>query len=117
MFLAPLAEAPPIGRKPVYLITLLIFVLFNFAVVYAPNIATLLAFRFLTVGNSLRQTKRTYTNGFLGIHWFSSTCNRWCIASRPLVEKEGCICHWYLGCRRRLRPCTWSISRWFRSTT
>lgn len=49
MFLAPLAEAPPIGRKPVYLVTLLIFVLFNFAVVYAPNIGTLLAFRFLTV--------------------------------------------------------------------
>lgn len=61
MFLAPLAEAPPIGRKPVYLITLLIFVLFNFAVVYAPNIATLLAFRFLTVGYPYRQSKGEHT--------------------------------------------------------
>ncbi|KAH0005840.1 hypothetical protein KCU78_g12650, partial [Aureobasidium melanogenum] len=48
MFLAPLAEALTIGRNPVYLTTLLIFVLFKFAVVYNPNIATLLAFRFLT---------------------------------------------------------------------
>ena len=52
MFLAPLAEAPPIGRKPVYLLTLLLFVVFNFAIVYAPNIATLLVFRFLTVRTS-----------------------------------------------------------------
>lgn len=49
MFLAPFAEVPPIGRKLVYLFTLSIFVFFNFAVVYAPNIATLLVFRFLTV--------------------------------------------------------------------
>ncbi|TIA51902.1 MFS general substrate transporter [Aureobasidium pullulans] len=48
MFLAPLAEAPPIGRKPVYLVTLFIFVVLNFPVIYAPNIATLLMFRFLT---------------------------------------------------------------------
>ncbi|THY16582.1 MFS general substrate transporter [Aureobasidium pullulans] len=48
MFLAPLAEAPPIGRKPVYLVTLFIFVVLNFPVIYAPNIATLLVFRFLT---------------------------------------------------------------------
>lgn len=49
MFLAPLAEAPPIGRKPVYLVTLFIFVVLKFPVIYAPNIATLLVFRFLTV--------------------------------------------------------------------
>ncbi|THW75701.1 MFS general substrate transporter [Aureobasidium pullulans] len=48
MFLAPSAEAPPIGRKPVYLVTLFIFVVLNFPVIYAPNIATLLVFRFLT---------------------------------------------------------------------
>jgi DHA1 family multidrug resistance protein-like MFS transporter len=48
MFLAPLAEMPPIGRKPVYLGTLFVFVLFSVPVVYAPNIATLMVFRFLT---------------------------------------------------------------------
>ncbi|THW24169.1 MFS general substrate transporter [Aureobasidium pullulans] len=37
-----------IGRKPVYLVTLFIFVVLNFPVIYAPNIATLLVFRFLT---------------------------------------------------------------------
>ena len=52
MFLAPLAEMPPIGRKPVYLVTLFLFVVFNFPVVYAPNITTLLVFRFLTVSAS-----------------------------------------------------------------
>lgn len=35
MFLVPFAEALPIGRMPVYIISLTIFVFFNFAVVYA----------------------------------------------------------------------------------
>ncbi|KXS94795.1 hypothetical protein AC578_4045 [Pseudocercospora eumusae] len=48
MVLAPFAEAPPIGRMPVYIITHLIFLFLNFGVVYAKNIGMLLAFRFLT---------------------------------------------------------------------
>ncbi|KAK4504597.1 hypothetical protein PRZ48_005513 [Zasmidium cellare] len=48
MILAPFAEAPPIGRMPVYVITHLIFIFLNFGVVYATNIGMLLAFRFLT---------------------------------------------------------------------
>jgi DHA1 family multidrug resistance protein-like MFS transporter len=35
MFLAPFAEAPPIGRTPVYVITLAIFVFLNFGIAYA----------------------------------------------------------------------------------
>lgn len=48
MILAPFAEAPPIGRMPVYILTHLIFLFLNFGVVYAQNIGMLLAFRFLT---------------------------------------------------------------------
>jgi MFS transporter, DHA1 family, multidrug resistance protein len=48
MILAPFAEAPPIGRMPVYVLTHLIFIFLNFGVVYATNIGILLAFRFLT---------------------------------------------------------------------
>ena len=48
MIFAPLSEAPPIGRMPVYIVTQLIFIMFNFGVVYAKNIGMLLAFRFLT---------------------------------------------------------------------
>lgn len=48
MIIAPFAEAPPIGRMPVYVLTHLVFLFFNFGVVYAKNIGMLLAFRFLT---------------------------------------------------------------------
>jgi hypothetical protein len=35
MILAPFAEAPPIGRLPVYMSTLLVFIFFNFGIIYA----------------------------------------------------------------------------------
>lgn len=48
MIWAPLSELPAVGRSPVYVVTLVIFVFFQFAVIYAKNIGMLLAFRFLT---------------------------------------------------------------------
>lgn len=48
MFIAPLAEAPAIGRSPVYILSVFSFVFLNFGVVYASNIGMLLAFRFIT---------------------------------------------------------------------
>ncbi|KAJ5151363.1 synaptic vesicle transporter [Penicillium canariense] len=48
MFWAPLSELPAIGRSPVYVLTLVVFVFLQFAVIYATNIGMLLAFRFLT---------------------------------------------------------------------
>ncbi|KAI5195387.1 hypothetical protein AUEXF2481DRAFT_103146 [Aureobasidium subglaciale EXF-2481] len=48
MIFAPLSEIPQIGRNPIYISTLVVFVFFNFGVVYAKNIGMLLAFRFLT---------------------------------------------------------------------
>ncbi|SCZ95778.1 BZ3500_MvSof-1268-A1-R1_Chr8-1g09792 [Microbotryum saponariae] len=46
MFLAPLQEMPRQGRTPVYIIGLLFFFLFQFPIVFAPNMATILVFRF-----------------------------------------------------------------------
>lgn len=48
MFLSPLQELPSLGRNPVYILGLIIFVIFNVPIVLAKNISTVLAFRFLT---------------------------------------------------------------------
>ncbi|KAK0448140.1 major facilitator superfamily domain-containing protein [Armillaria borealis] len=48
MFLAPLQELPGIGRNPVYMVTLFLFVVFQVPVTVARNMSTVLAFRFLT---------------------------------------------------------------------
>lgn len=48
MIWAPMSEIPETGRNPVYIGTLVVFVFFNFAVIYAKNFGMLLAFRFLT---------------------------------------------------------------------
>lgn len=43
-----MSEMPFIGRMPVYVGTLVVFVFLQFAVVYAKNYGMLMAFRFLT---------------------------------------------------------------------
>jgi MFS transporter, DHA1 family, multidrug resistance protein len=48
MFLSPLQELPILGRNPVYIGTLFIFVLFQLPIAIAKNFSTVLAFRFLT---------------------------------------------------------------------
>lgn len=48
MVWAPLSELPTIGRSPTYVLTLVVFVFFEFGVIYATNFGMLLAFRFLT---------------------------------------------------------------------
>ncbi|KAJ9661330.1 GTPase-activating protein [Coniosporium apollinis] len=48
MIWSPLSELPGIGRTPIYVLTLIVFVFFQFAVIYARNFGMLLAFRFLT---------------------------------------------------------------------
>jgi DHA1 family multidrug resistance protein-like MFS transporter len=48
MFLAPLQEMPSIGRNPVYIGGLALFLLFNVAIISSNGISTILAFRFLT---------------------------------------------------------------------
>ncbi|KAF9267172.1 MFS general substrate transporter [Marasmius fiardii PR-910] len=48
MFLTPLQELPSLGRNPVYIVGLALFVLFNVPIVKAQNLGIVLAFRFLT---------------------------------------------------------------------
>ncbi|KAF7978666.1 hypothetical protein HWV62_45194 [Athelia sp. TMB] len=48
MFLAPLQDMASIGRNPVYIGGLAAFLLFNTAIIEAPNSSTVLAFRFLS---------------------------------------------------------------------
>ncbi|PPQ80578.1 hypothetical protein CVT25_001612 [Psilocybe cyanescens] len=47
MFLSPLSEIPSIGRRPIYIITLIIYVALQVPTLFANNIHTLLAMRFL----------------------------------------------------------------------
>jgi DHA1 family multidrug resistance protein-like MFS transporter len=48
MILTPLQEMPVLGRNPVYIFGLAIFLLFNIPIVKASNFSVILAFRFLT---------------------------------------------------------------------
>ena len=48
MLWSPMSEVPQIGRMPIYILTLIVFVVFQLGVIYAKNIGMLLAFRFLT---------------------------------------------------------------------
>lgn len=45
---SPMSEIPVIGRNPVYILTLVVFVAFQVPVALATNLGMLLAFRFLT---------------------------------------------------------------------
>ncbi|KAJ7778840.1 major facilitator superfamily domain-containing protein [Mycena maculata] len=48
MFLSPLQELPILGRNPVYMATLFLFVIFQIPLVNAKNMSTVLAMRFMT---------------------------------------------------------------------
>ncbi|CAK5264110.1 unnamed protein product [Mycena citricolor] len=48
MFLSPLQELPIFGRNPVYIGSLLLFIVFQIPLVFAKNIHTVLALRFMT---------------------------------------------------------------------
>jgi DHA1 family multidrug resistance protein-like MFS transporter len=81
MIWAPLSEIPQIGRGPIYVGTLVVFVFLQFAVIYATNFGMLLAFRFLTgffgspvlatggasLSDIYKPSKRAYAIGIWGI--------------------------------------------------
>ncbi|KAK4692796.1 MFS transporter, DHA1 family, multidrug resistance protein, partial [Lecanoromycetidae sp. Uapishka_2] len=48
MFWSPLSETPSIGRNPIYLITLVLFILVQVPIPCAKNLETILIFRFLS---------------------------------------------------------------------
>lgn len=59
---SPMSEVPQIGRNPVYIATLIIFVCLQVPTALAKNLGTLLAFRFLTgfFGSPALATVRSY---------------------------------------------------------
>lgn len=81
MIWSPMSEIPQIGRNPVYIGTLVVFVFFQFGVIYAKNFGMLLAFRFLTgffgspvlatggatLSDMYKPSKRAYAIGIWGI--------------------------------------------------
>ncbi|PYI31217.1 multidrug resistance protein-like protein [Aspergillus indologenus CBS 114.80] len=78
---SPMSEVPQIGRNPVYIATLIIFVCLQVPTALAKNLGTLLAFRFLTgffgspalatggatISDMFRPAKRAYAIGIWGI--------------------------------------------------
>jgi len=48
MLWSPMSEIPQVGRSPIYMVTLLVFVVFQVPTALASNFGMLLAFRFLT---------------------------------------------------------------------
>lgn len=81
MVWAPMSEVPQIGRNPVYIGTLVVFVIFQVPTALATNFGMLLAFRFLTgfigspslatggasIGDMYSPAKRTYGLAVWGI--------------------------------------------------
>ncbi|KAK4692446.1 MFS transporter, DHA1 family, multidrug resistance protein, partial [Lecanoromycetidae sp. Uapishka_2] len=81
MIWAPMSEIPQIGRNPVYIGTLIVFVIFQVPTALAVNFAMLLCFRFLTgfigspvlatggasIGDMFSPKKRAYGIGIWGI--------------------------------------------------
>ncbi|PYI11074.1 MFS general substrate transporter [Aspergillus sclerotiicarbonarius CBS 121057] len=78
---SPMSEVPQIGRNPIYIATLIVFVALQVPVALAGNLGTLLAFRFLTgffgspalatggasIADMFRPSKRAYGIGIWGI--------------------------------------------------
>lgn len=81
MIWAPMSEIPQIGRNPIYIGTLFVFVLFQIPTALAVNFGMLMAFRFLTgfigspslatggasIGDMYSPAKRTYGLAVWGI--------------------------------------------------
>lgn len=78
---SPMSEIPQIGRNPIYIGTLIVFVVFQVPTALATNFGMLLAFRFLTgffgspvlatggasIGDMYSPRKRAYAIGVWGI--------------------------------------------------
>ncbi|PBL01691.1 MFS general substrate transporter [Armillaria gallica] len=83
MFLAPLQELPGIGRNPVYMVTLFLFVVFQIPVTVAKNMSTVLAFRFLTgfVGSPALATGGASMVDIYPMHQFPYVLGIWALGA------------------------------------
>ncbi|TKA66501.1 hypothetical protein B0A49_06636 [Cryomyces minteri] len=81
MLWSPMSEVPQVGRTPIYILTLAVFVIFQVPTALAKNFGMLLAFRFLTgffgspvlatggasIGDMYRPKKRVYAMAVWGV--------------------------------------------------
>ncbi|PBK69271.1 MFS general substrate transporter [Armillaria solidipes] len=83
MFLSPLQELPKLGRNPVYMGTLFLFVIFQIPVATAQNISTILAFRFLTglVGSPALATGGASMGDIYPMHQYAYVLGIWALGA------------------------------------
>lgn len=83
MFLSPLQELPKLGRNPVYMGTLFLFVVFQVPVATAQNISTILAFRFLTglVGSPALATGGASMGDIYPLHQYAYVLGIWALGA------------------------------------
>ncbi|KAK0202579.1 major facilitator superfamily domain-containing protein [Desarmillaria ectypa] len=83
MFLSPLQELPSLGRNPVYMGTLFLFVIFQIPVATAKNISTILAFRFLTgfVGSPALATGGASMGDIYPLHQYAYVLGIWALGA------------------------------------
>ena len=58
MVWSPLSQETPIGRMPIYILTLALFVVLQVPVALTTNYGNLMAFRFLPVSSAPRSSRR-----------------------------------------------------------
>jgi len=83
MFLAPLQDVVSIGRNPIYVGGLFLFVLFQVPVIFAPNIGTILVFRFFAgfVGSPALATGGTSMTELFPMHVWPYAIGIWSIGA------------------------------------
>ncbi|KAG7444987.1 MFS general substrate transporter [Guyanagaster necrorhizus] len=83
MFLSPLQELPNLGRNPVYMATLFLFVVFQIPVATAKNIGTILVFRFLTgfVGSPALATGGASMGDIYPMHQYAYVLGIWALGA------------------------------------
>lgn len=113
-----MSEMPFFGRTSIYIVTLLIFVLLQLAVIYAKNFGMLLAFRFITgfIGSPVSILQNSlgsfpYVNADIKL---LGPCNGRCVNCRHVRTQETNLWHSGMGYCCRVRPCSWASRRWLR---
>ncbi|GAA5967513.1 hypothetical protein JCM11641_000571 [Rhodosporidiobolus odoratus] len=83
MILAPLQELPAIGRNPVYIIGLFLFVIFQIPEILGKNMATILVFRFLSgfVGSPALATGGASMIDIFPPHYIAIAVGAWAIGA------------------------------------
>ena len=105
MIWAPLSEVPFIGRCPVYVLTLFVFVVFQLAVAIPENFGMLMVSQFFATFFERRLTLRPASGvPFLNrLHRLSSPSDWWSLHVRHLASEQTVLCYRDLGSLRYMR--------------